>query len=214
MTKLRMGLLITAGVLVLLIGAAGTAFYVKFYKPIASPLIAMSGAKALEEGRLKNRAEFVPPASGEVTTEQAGRFVAVEEAVQARLAAGAAVLAQKQADLEQAREAGSLSIPTTLLVFGEIKRIYLDAKVAQIDAMNRANFSKAEFEWVRTRLYRAAGLRLTQVDVSEILAGDPDPTVNVRRFEPGDPVGGESERLARPRASKLEAWRALGFFGL
>lgn len=214
MTKLKVGLLITAGVLVLLLGAAGTMFYVTIYKPIGSPLMAMSGAKRLEEQRLQNRADFAPPASGEVTQEQADRFVTVEEAVQSRLATGAAVLAQKQAELERASETGSLSVRATLLVFGDIKQIYLDAKVAQIDAMNRANFSKTEFEWVRKHLYRAAGLRLTQLDVSEILAGDRDATVAVQRFTPDDAASGDHERLARSLAPKLDTWLALGFFSL
>lgn len=140
MTKLRIGLLITAGAAVLLLGAA----------------------------------EFVLPASGELTAEQAGRFAAVEEAVQARLAAGAAGLAAKQAELEQASDAGSLSV----------------------------------------RMTPARLRRLSQLDVSDILAGEKDATAVVRHFEPGDLVGGESERLARQLAPKLEGWRALGFFGL
>lgn len=214
MTKLRLGLLITAGVLVLLLGAAGTVFYVRVYRPIGAPLMAMSGATTLEAQRLQNRTEFVPSPSGDITKEQADRFVTVEQEVHSRLATGAAVLAQKQAELERANEASSLSVRATLLVFGDIKRIYLDAKVAQIDAMNRASFSKAEFEWVRRHLYSAAGLRLAQLDVSEIVAGDRDATVFVRRFAPEEPIGGVNERLARPLAPKLETWLPLAFFGL
>ena len=213
MTRLKIGLLITAGTLVLLLGGMGTMFYVKVYKPIGSPLMAMSGGKRLEEQRLQNRAEFVPSASG-LTKEQVDRFVTVEEDVQSRLATGAAVLARKHDELERASETGSLSVRATLLVFGEIKQIYLNAKIVQIDAMNRAHFSKAEFEWVRKHLYRAAGLRLTQLDVSEILAGDRDATVIVQRFTPDEAAGVGNESLARPLAPKLEAWLPLAFFGL
>ncbi|OFW03249.1 MAG: hypothetical protein A3H96_19300 [Acidobacteria bacterium RIFCSPLOWO2_02_FULL_67_36] len=214
MKRTGVALLIGAGVLLLVVGAAGTAFYVKVYRPLGSPLMAMAGGKTLEERRLQNRAEFLAPASGELTAEQTAKFAVVEEEVQKQLAAGIAVLARSQADLERARETHALSVQTALLAFGDIKGVYLNAKVAQIDAMNRANFSKEEFEWVRKQLYYAAGLRLSQVDVSEVLAGVPDATVVVRRFEARERVPEQNQRLALPLASKLQTWAALGFFGL
>ena len=39
-------------------------------------------------------------------------------------------------------------------------------------------------------------------------------TVQVRRFEAGGRVPEHNQRLARPLASKLQTWLALGFFGL
>jgi hypothetical protein len=138
----------------------------------------------------------------------------VEEEVQKQLSTGTTLLARKQADLQGARDANALSVRTTLLVFGDIKSVYLNAKVAQIDAMNRVNFSKGEFEWVRRQLYVAGGVPWSQLDVSEILTGVPDATVRVRRFDAGGRVPDHNQRLARPLASKLQAWLALGFFGL
>jgi hypothetical protein len=214
MKTLGVGLLVAAGVLLLVLGTVGTVFYVKVYRPIASPLTAMGGAKTLEERRLQNRAEFRPPVSGALTAEQTANFVAVEEEVQKQLATGIAVLARKHADLELANEANALSVQEALLAFGDMKTLYLNAKMAQIDAMNRVHVSKEEFEWVRKQLYHAAGLRLSQLDVSEVLAGVRGAVVDVRQFEPGGPVPGQNERLARPLAPLLRAWLALGFFGL
>jgi hypothetical protein len=214
MNRWRFGLLVAAGVLVLVVVAAGTVFYVKIYQPIGSPLVAMAGANRLEERRLQNQAAFVPPASGELTGEQTANFVAVEEGVQKRLAVGTDVLVRKQADLEPASKAHTLSVQKTLLAFGDMKGLYLSAKAAQIEAMNRVDFSKVEFEWVRKQLYQAAGLRLSQLDVSDVIAGVPDAVVKVREFEPDGRVPGQNERLARPLASKLQAWLSLGFFGL
>ena len=214
MKRTGVALLIAGGVLLLVLGGAGTVFYLKVYRPIGSPLMAMAGGEALEERRLQNRAEFLPPASGQLTAEQTTRFVGVEDEVLKQLASGIAALTQGQRDLEQARDTNTLSIQTALRAFGDIKVVYLNAKVTQIDAMNRANFSKAEFEWVRRQLYCAAGLRLSQVDVSEVLAGVPDATVVVRQFEPTGGVPEQNQRLALPLASRLQTWSALGFFGL
>ncbi len=214
MTKLRAGLLIAVGVLLLVAVTGGTIFYVKIYRPIASPLMTMTGARALEERRLQNHAEFVPPESGELSAEQAANFVAVEETVHEELAAGAAVLARHHAGLLQAYQSQLLTTQATLLAFSDMKATYLKAKMAQIDAMNRANFSKQEFEWVRRQLYAAAGLRLSQLDVSDLLAGVPDATVEVRQFESAGRVPRQNEPLGRSLAPKLQAWVALGFFGL
>ena len=215
MKKTGVALLIASGVLLLALGGAGTVFYVKVDPPIGSPLMAMAGGKTLEERRLQNRAEFLPPASGQLTAEQTTRFVGVEDEVLKQLASGIAVLTRGQGDLERARDANALSTRTALRVFGDIKAVYLNARRWRRSyAMNRANFSKAEFEWVRRQLYRAAGLRLSQVDVSDVLAGVPDATVVVRQFEPTGGVPEQNQHLAVLFASRLETWSALGFFGL
>ena len=213
MKKTGAALLIAGGVLLLALGGAGVVFYLRVYRPIGSPLMAMAGGKALEERQLHNRARFLPPASGQLTTEQVTKFVGVEDEVLKRLGSGIDVLTRGQRDLERARDADTLTIQAALRAFGDIKGVYLNAKVAQIDAMNRATVSKAEFEWVRRQLYSAAGLRLSQVDVSEVIAGVPHATVVVREFElTGAP--GQNKQLALPFASRLQTWSALGFFGL
>jgi hypothetical protein len=61
MKGLGVGLLIAAGVLLLVIGTAGTVFYIKVYRPIGGPIAAMGIAKTLEERQLQNRAEWTRP---------------------------------------------------------------------------------------------------------------------------------------------------------
>ena len=207
-------LLIVGAVILLVVGAAGAVFYVKVYRPIGSPLVAMAGGASLEKRRLQNVAEFLPPSSGELTADQAARFATVEEEVQHRLETKVSILVLNQADLEQADKARTLSVPIALKAFGQIKSVYLDAKMTQIDAMNRTNFSKKEFEWVRKQLYDAAGLQLSQVDVSEVVAGVPDAAVVVRTFDTTGHAAEQNQRLALPLAAKLKTWAALGFFGL
>jgi len=213
MTKLRGALLIGAGTLALLVVIAGTFFYVRIYKPITAPLLAMSTARVLEERRLVNHDPFTAPGSGELSADQVRRFVSVEETVETRVGAGAAALAVQHAALERADADRRLTVRTTFTAFGEIKPILMDAKMTQIDAMNREHFSKKEFEWVRNQLYRAAGLRLTRIDVSDILDGVQDAAVRVRTA-PDGPAPDANRALAQPLAAQLEQWRAFGFFGL
>jgi hypothetical protein len=212
MTGLQKGLLIGAVSFILLIGACTAGFYFKVYKPYASPIMAMTIGKALEDAQLKTK-DFVKPGSGELTAEQVRRFVAVEEAVETSVAGGRTVLAEQQSVLERADAAGELTVMTTLPVFGAIKDILVSAKPPQIDAMNREHFSKREFEWVRDQLYRAADVRLTRIDTSDITSGVPEPGVKVRT-PPVQEIPAANQALARPIAAKLEAWRTLAFFGL
>ena len=214
MTMLKKVLLTAAIVIVVLLGGFAAAFYVMIYRPIGSPMMAMVGTHTLETRTLQNRGPFDPPASGALTPEQVTRFVSVEEAVAARIGASAPVFEQKRLDLEQATEADVLSVRRALPAFADLKAPMMAAKVDQIAAMNRLNLSKQEFEWIRRELYRAADLEFTQLDVSDLLAGGPDPTLSVRRFPPDDPVRPENAGLAKPLAQKLAAWRAFAFFGL
>ena len=213
MTKLRAGLLIGAGIFFLLIGIAGTFFYLRVYKPIASPLMAMSTGRILEERRLENHDPFTEPGSGELNAEHVRRFVSVEQAVEAKVATGGAALVAQQAALERAEFDGQLTVRATLAAFGEIKPILMDAKMTQIDAMNKEHFSKKEFEWVRNQLYRGAGLRRARIDVSQILDGVQDAAVQVR-VAPEGPAPEPNRALAQPLLAQLEHWRAFGFFGL
>ena len=89
----------------------------------------------------------------------------------------------------------------------------MSVKPLQIQAMNREQFSKREFEWVRDQLYRAAAIPLTRLDVSDMFAGASDPAIRVRAM-PSQEVPPANQALALPIKSKLEAWRAFAFFGL
>jgi len=214
MRKLGVVILIVFGVLLVIGGAAGTYFYLAIYRPIASPLLAISGARTLEQQRLKNQADFLPPGSGEVTGAQAAGFSAVESAVVTHLGNRAVTLEQKRVTLEQASAANALTLKATLAAFADLKPVLLSAKLVQIDAMNRANFSKEEFEWVRQQLYAAAGVTFAQLDVSDLISGVPDSAAVVRPFAPGGRTVDRNLELAKPLAAHLQAWTSLAFFGL
>ena len=212
MTGLQKGLLIGAVSFVLLVGACSAGFYYKVYKPYGSPVMAMAVPKALEDQRLTTK-DFTKPGSGEVTAEQVRRFVAVEEAVELKAANGTTVLADQQRELERAEESGEVKFDAALRAFAAVKDVLIAVKPAQIDAMNREHFSKREFEWVRDQLYRAADIRLTRIDTSDITNGAPEPSIRVRTLGAQE-VPAPNQTLAKPIAARLESWRALAFFGL
>jgi hypothetical protein len=211
MTRLQKGLLIGAVIFLLLTGACSAVFYFAVYRPIGSPMMAMATSYSLDE-RLTTK-DFVRPGSGEVTAEQLRRFMAVEEVVEKIVGTDRALLADQQSVLEKADKAGEISFDTALAAFGAIKPMLMGAKPKQVEAMNTEHFSKKEFEWVRDQLYRAAGVPLSRVDVSDFFTGTENPAVSVRELSAQE-ANAANLALARPIAAKLEAWRAFAFFGL
>lgn len=211
MTRLQKGLLIGAVIFLLLMGACSAVFYFAVYRPIGSPMMAMAASYSLDE-RLTTK-DFVRPGSGEVTAEQLRRFVAVEEVVEKIVGNDRPVLVDQQTALEKADKAGEISFDTALASFGAIKPMLMSAKPKQIEIMNKEHFSKKEFEWVRDQLYRAAGVPLSRVDVSDFFTGTENPAISVRHVSPQESLPA-NQALARPIAARLEAWRAFAFFGL
>ena len=54
-------------------------------------------------------------------------------------------------------------------VFTDIGNIYLAGRKAQVNALNIQRFSEEEYEWVRMRIYEAAGVQLAGgIDLSTI----------------------------------------------
>jgi hypothetical protein len=107
MKKSSVVLLIVAGALLLVIVGAGAVFHVRVYRPIGSPLMAMSAGRTLELRRLQHHETFLPSVSGELTAAQVANFTAVEEAVEKQIGTRARILAKHQADLERANEANT-----------------------------------------------------------------------------------------------------------
>jgi hypothetical protein len=211
MTRLQKGLLIGAVGFVLLIGACSTVFYFRVYQPFGAPMMAMAMSHGMDE-QLTTR-NFVKPGSGEVTAEQVRRYIAVEEAVEARIAEGRPAFVEQQGVLERAGRNGEITIDSAIASYAAIRPMLMNAKPRQIDAMNKEHFSKKEFDWVREQLYRAAGIPLTRIDVSDLFEGVPEPGIRVRTLSPQE-APPANQALARPIAAKLEAWRAFAFFGL
>jgi hypothetical protein len=215
MRKVTVGILIGVGILVLVLAAGGTAFYVKVYAPIGSPLMVLSGSLRLEHQRLR-QTDFRAPDSDELTDRQVGAFITVEQQVEDRLGARLAGLTSTYEQLVPKADARSrvLGTRTTLAAVQANKQALLDAKIAQIDALNQVAFSKAEFEWVRQRLYGAAGLRLCRLDTSELLSGDREAVVRARQIDAPGAIPDRNVQLARPHRPTLQRWLALAFFGI
>jgi hypothetical protein len=218
--KLAAGCLV---VLVLCAVAAGIGAVLVFRS--ARPLVERAGqtmdalanvgrARELEAG-VTSTASFAPPASGEITEAQLQRFLGVQRKVYTRLGAGVEALKAKYAEVRRpgvhAVDYGQL-----LAAFGEVSDVYLDGKRAQVEALNAAGFSVAEYRWVRLRVYAAAGVEVTDVRLEDLerLLKQSGARVDAPATADLGAVPAPNRALVKPHLAEIEEWVPLAFIGL
>lgn len=121
------------------------------------------------ERQVRNRSEFTPPESGLLTAAQVERLVAVQTAVRADMGVRFHEMERRYKTLLDKKESTVLDLPELISAYRDLGVLWLEAKKTQIDALNKAGFSLSEYRWVRDRTYRAVGLPLMSVDISQII---------------------------------------------
>jgi hypothetical protein len=216
MKKLAIG----CGVVVLLIcvAGAGVAYYI--YRQVKTTVAQFSElAKVPElERSVRNQSPFVPPASAELTEGQLQKLVQVQSEVRRRLGERMAAFETKYKALAEKKEATMADGPALLQAYGDLATTWIDAKRAQIEALNSAGLSLDEYRWIRDQAYTALGMPFVDLDIRK-LADD------ARRGVPSEfgtqlrgamgPAGPESNRTLVEKVKKLlEDNIALASFGL
>jgi hypothetical protein len=222
MKKILTGCLIVA--VIAMIGFGVAAFYAyRAMKPVIDNATSyMDKARIVETmgAAIRNKAPFVPPESGELTNTQVERFIAVQTRVRSELGDKWDDVEKKSAAIRARAEKNSndWTLAEFTQVFSEIGNIWIDARRAQVDALNVQKFSEAEYQWVRKSVYEAAGVHLAgNMDLSMIeeLARD-----NIGRAGmelpamelPKTPA--KNVELVRPHAAKIKEWMPMAVLGL
>ena len=210
---------IGCGVVVLILGVgASIAFYVVARK--AGSYLRESGVlesiETLGKG-VTNTAPFTPPANGELTADMVKRFAAVQDGMQAKVGGRSREIAAMQDEMMR-REQVEHRQSTPAEDFKNVSAMMgfiVQAQGAWVDALNQQRFSMDEYQWVRGRVYGAAGMKLFEMDVRNL----PDAVKQggaVTRPIPGitDPVSEHNKQLVAPYVPKMKDWAVLAFFGL
>jgi hypothetical protein len=128
-------------------------------------------------------------------------------------------LERRYKTLIEKKEATALDLPELLSAYKDLAGIWIAGKQAQVEALNAQGFSLAEYRSVRDRAYRAVGLPLMSVDVSQIIdkatRGEPveQPAPHFEgSVGPTGPT--ENQKLIEAHKKKLEDNAALAIFGL
>lgn len=221
MRKVLAGCLV---VLVIGVIALGAALY--FGYRAARPLIEDATAWARQARDLAdlsddvtNTAAYEPPASGELSEDQVRRFLAVHGRVRETLGARWTQLRARATAFEERARAGGRELSFTEIgtMLSEVGNLAIDARRAQVEALNAEGLSSAEYGWVRLRMYEAAGLEMARaVDWSAVEAmvkrGAGDAGVTVPEVRLPD-VPARNRELVKPHIEALREWLPLTVLG-
>ena len=148
MKKLLAGCLIILVIALIGFGVAGYYAY-RWAQPMienAGDYVERARQMARLGDRVQNRAPYVPPASGELTASQVDRFVAVQTRVRDELGARWTEIETKSAEIREKTQNNQreLTFAEFTSVLSDISNIYMEARRAQVDALNGQKFSDAE----------------------------------------------------------------------
>ena len=92
------------------------------------------------ERSVANQGPYTPPASGEPSPKQLDRLLQVQQAVRDRLGTRANEIEYRYRKLLAKKEATAVDAPELISAYRDLAAAYMDAKRAQVDALNRAGF--------------------------------------------------------------------------
>lgn len=200
---------------------AGYYFVVRPARAFMASMTELSEVADLETA-LTNTSPFTAPADATLTAAQVQRFMAVQTAVKTQLGSRFEELQTKYDQIDGEMKQGQRTIRLTEAVgaYRDLLGLITDARTAQVQALNAQNFSRDEYRWVRLRIFEAAGLSVSGVDLSELVdkvkQGDfelPSST-GATMDTPGRGVPEQNKTLVAPHTAALKEWVPFAIFGL
>jgi hypothetical protein len=169
--------------------------------------------------QIENRAPFTPPATNVLSKTSVDRFVQAQQTIHAQMGARLQELEAKYKDLdERFRNSGERpSFGEGVAALKDLMGLFVDAKEAQVAALNAQGFSLAEYEWTRSRVYEALGLPIdttVQQLIREASAGKMPDFKAISEKSEAEPVPERNRELVQPHAQQLTEGAALAFFAL
>ena len=210
---------IGCGLAVLLTGiaAAGLAYYT--YRQVSSTFsqFAVLNETPEVEQSVRNRETYVPPPSQELTDAQVEKLVKVQTEVRKRLGDRMAAFETQYKALLAKDEPSLADGPRIFQAYADLAATWMDAKRAQVEALNLTGLSLDEYRWIREQSYRALGQPFVDMDVSTIIESarnGAESSIGELRGSVGpDGPASNQERIAKFKKF-LEENLALASFGL
>ena len=168
--------------------------------------------------KIANQSPYTPPKQGELTKDQVERFARVQQHIRSTMGQRLDEIEAKYQHLKvNAERPEQPPMRDVISALGELANVIVDARRAQVDAFNQEHFSSAEYQWVRARLYEAAGVEATSVVDLQKMAEAARKGTGIDAIKPPDipiahvPV--KNRELVKPYLSRMDEWLPLAFFG-
>ncbi len=217
MKKLAIG----CGIAVLIVGVACVGVVYYGYTKVRSTvnqLAELGQVHDIERG-VKVHTPFVVPRSGELTQAQIDKLLKVTATVHDRLEKDMAVFQRTYQTLAQKKDATAADLPALMSAYRDLAANWLNAKRAQVEALNEAGLSLDEYRWIRSAAYGALDIPFMDVDFGHIAdqlknaASQANGTVLLGgAFAGKGPAS--NQKLVEPHRKQLEEYMPLAAFGL
>lgn len=218
MKKLAIG----CGLIALVLGAAvvGVTYY--GYMKVRSTMSQFAELSKVPqiERDIRVKTPFAAPASRELTASQIERLVQVQAKIRERIGRDGAVFERNYKELANKKNTTVTDLPALLSAYRDLAAGWIDAKRAQVDALNEAGLSLAEYRWIRLESYRALGIPFMDIDFGELATNLQQQGGGERAAEKaltplsGEPAPEANKKLVERFRKQLEDNVALASFGL
>jgi hypothetical protein len=219
MKKLAIGCLVIVVVAGAVLAGVGYYGYMKVKSTVAQ-LAELGKIGDIEKG-VKVKTPFAPPESGALTQKEVSQLVQIQGRIHDRLGQNVAAFQRNYQALAQKKDATVVDLPQILSAYRDLASTWLDAKRAQVDALNEAGISLDEYRWVKAQAYRALDVPYMEIDFSKLADQVRDaakqqsgeaPLTTASATSAPQPSGNKT--LVEPHRKSLEDFMALASFGL
>lgn len=159
MGKFLGGCLIVCLLLVVGGGAVGYYVFVKPYTDMAGEAVAFAQELEALDSELAVRGPYRPPDHGRLSAEALQRYLAVQQRMRADLEGDMQTLQARYESLDDELESDQreASVAEIMTAYRDLAELYLEAKRAQVAALNEQRMSLDEYHWIRAQTYAALG---------------------------------------------------------
>ena len=147
--------------------AGGIITYTLLVRPIQSGLSSLDDIHRANE-RIENQEPYEPPEEGALSPGQVERFAATQRIMHQRLQEKLATMQEKYEELSEEWKTREPSVREAMGAWGDVIKLYADAKAIQVDALNAEGFSLAEYEFVRSSFFRTMGVDVLPYRIDDI----------------------------------------------
>lgn len=195
---------------VLFLAGAGVAWWF-IGRPAGELLGSVRDVQRIEQIRddVRDQGPYDAPADDVLEDGQVDRFLAVQDAMRARLEGRVDELRERYERIEQ--RAGDPTPRELAQAATDVTGLLVEATRAQVDALNAQRFSLEEYRWVRARVLQAAGYAAAGYDVTQLTGGDQPSTTGA---PPTATVPQANVDRVAPHRERIEENLVFAWFGL
>ena len=173
------------------------------------------------ENGVRVKAAFAVPQTGELTANEVDRFVRVQTRVRDRLGHNFELLQrnyQTLSDRLNKNQTNVTDLPQLISAYRDMAAAWMDAKRAQVEALNEAGMSISEYRWVRSVSYQALDVPFIDLDFGRIAQQMKDGANAGEAVLVGGALAGKgpdsNKKLVEPYKKQLQDNMPLAVFGL